>query len=398
MSAKNLRMRKRAVAQLVLALLLLTMPSVRAADEPYDFYAILSLTGPAAFIGTAAKTTLGGFQKWANRNGGIEGRPLNIIVEDDQSNPAVAVQLASQIFAKGIPAVIGPNFGATCSAVLPIVANGPVMYCLANVIHPPAGSYAFAANLSTKDFTAAGFRYLQAKGVRKIALLTSNDASGQDGEQVALENLKSREFQNLQLVANEHFAPTDLSVSAQMARVKASGAQALDAWTTGTPFGTVLRSVQETGWDGIVMTNGGNINTQQMTQYADFIPKQMILTASPYLSSGNLPPRVQAMRSTFVTAMRDVGVPNPDNAVASAWDPMLILVGGLRQLGPSASAVQLRDYILKLHDLAGINGMYDFRRGDQHGIDPLSSPLVRWDKTAGDFVLISKPGGLPLSL
>ena len=68
-----------------------------------------------------------------------------------------------------------------------------------------------------------------------------------------------------------------------MARIKASGAQALDAWTTGTPFGTVLRNVQESGWDGVVMSNGGNINTNQMIQYADFIPPQMILTASPYL-------------------------------------------------------------------------------------------------------------------
>ncbi len=389
---------KRAGAVFVLALIALTAPPIRAADEPYDLYAILSLTGPAAFIGTSAKTTLGAFQKWANLNGGIRGRPLNVVIADDQSNPDTAVQLADQLFAKGIPAVIGPNFGATCSAVLPRVRNGPVLYCLANVIHPPAGSYAFVANLSTKDFTAAGFRYLQAGGVRKIALLTTTDASGQDGEAVALENLKSPEFRNLQLVANEHFAPGDLSVSAQMARIKASGAQALDAWTTGTPFGTVLRNVQEAGWNGIVMTNGGNVNTQQMKQYADFIPTQMILTASPYVSSNaGLPPGVLAMRATFLAAMHDVGIATPDTAVASAWDPTLIIVSGLRQLGPNATATQLRDYILKLHDFAGLNGMYDFRRGDQHGLDPLSSPLVRWDKTAGTFVLISKPGGMPLS-
>jgi branched-chain amino acid transport system substrate-binding protein len=95
--------------------------------------------------------------------------------------------------------------------------------------------------------------------------------------------------------------------------------------------------------------------------------------------------------------MHDVGIATPDTAVASAWDPTLIIVSGLRQLGPNATATQLRDYILKLHDFAGLNGMYDFRRGDQHGLDPLSSPLVRWDKTAGAFVLISKPGGMPLS-
>jgi branched-chain amino acid transport system substrate-binding protein len=389
-------MRKRALAQIVLLFAILGMPAARAADEPYDFYAILSLTGPASFLGQASQVSIGAFERMINRSGGIAGRPLHFVIQDDQSNPVVAVQLASQIFARGVPAIIGPNFGATCVALLAMVNNGPVMYCLANVIHPPNGSYAFSAGLSTKDYTAAGFRYMQAKSVRKIALLTSTDASGQDGEQVALENLKSPEFKNLKLVADEHFALADLSISAQMARIKASGAQGIDAWTTGTPFGTVLRGIQEADWKGIVMTNAGNINKVQITQYAQFIPKNLIFAATPYMNAIGIAPRVQAQRTAFLAAMRDFGVANPDNSTIAAWDPLLIMIDGLRQIGPGATATQLRDYILKLHDFAGIQGMYDFRRGDQHGIDPHSSPVVRFDGVSGDFPVISKPGGLPL--
>jgi hypothetical protein len=40
--------------------------------------------------------------------------------------------------------------------------------------------------------------------------------------------------------------------------------------------------------------------------------------------------------------------------------------------------------------------MYDFRRGDQRGIDPLSSVVVRWDVPTNDWVVMSKPGGMPL--
>jgi branched-chain amino acid transport system substrate-binding protein len=392
----NDSLRGRAVALFVLMVCTFVMPPVRAADEPYDFYAIVSLTGPAAFIGHADQVVMGGFERLINRTGGIAGRPLHFVIEDDQSSPAVAVQLANQVFAKGVPAILGPNFGATCVALLAMVNNGPVMYCLANVIHPPNGSYAFSANLSTKDYTAAGFRYLQAKGVRKLALLTSTDASGQDGEAVALENLKLPEFKKLQVVADEHFAPGDLSVSAQMARIKASGAEAMDAWTTGTPFGTVLRGVQEAGWGGTVMTNAGNINKIQMTQYAQFIPQNLIFSGTPFLNATGVPARVMAQRTAFLAAMRDVDVTNPDNTTITAWDPLLIMIGGIRQIGPGATAAQLRDYILKLHDFAGIQAMYDFRRGDQHGIDPLSSPVVRYDKASGEFPTISKPGGLPL--
>ena len=368
----------------------------RAADEPYDFYAILSLTGPAAFLGRGEQVTLGALERYVNGTGGIKGHPLHMVIQDDQSNPAIAVQIANQVFAKNVPAVLGPSFGATCVALQPLVANGPVMYCLANVIHPPAGSFAFSANPSTKDFTAAGFRYLKAKGVRKIALLTSTDASGQDGEAVALENLKSPEFRDLQLVANEHFAVGDLTVAAQIARIKAAGAQAIDAWTTGTPFGTVLRGVQEGGFAGTVMTNGGNINKAQMQQYAQFIPKDMILTGPPYMTLGIIPARVRLAKATFLDAMHVAGVAQPDQTNLIAWDPMMLMVGVLRKDGVGTTARRMRDELLKVTDFAGINGMYDFRRGDQRGLDPRSSPIVRWDKNDGEFVAVSKAGGLPL--
>ena len=369
----------------------------RAADEPYDFYAILSLTGPAAFLGRGEQVTLGALERYVNNTGGIKGHPLHVVIQDDQSNPAIAVQIANQVFAKNVPAVLGPSFGATCVALQPLVANGPVMYCLANVIHPPAGSFAFSANPSTKDFTAAGFRYMKAKGVRKIALLTSTDASGQDGEAVALEDLKSPEFRDLQLVANEHFAVGDLTVGAQIARIKAAGAQAIDAWTTGTPFGTVLRGVQEGGFDGTVMTNGGNINKVQMQQYAQFIPKDMILTGPPYMTLGDHPgarpagegdvPRRNARRRGRAARSDQsdrLGSDDDDGRASCA------------RIGIGTTARQMRDDLLKVTDFAGINGMYDFRRGDQRGLDPRSSPIVRWDKASGEFVTVSKAGGLPL--
>ncbi|HXP92822.1 MAG TPA: ABC transporter substrate-binding protein [Candidatus Binatia bacterium] len=389
-------MLNRSIAQLVLALLVVGALPARGAEEPYDFYAILSLSGPAAFLGRGEQITLGAAERYINASGGIKSHPIHFVVQDDQSSPAIAVQLASQVFAKHVPAFIGPSFGATCTALLPLVNNGPVMYCLANVIHPPNGSYAFSANPSTKDFTAAAFRYLKAKGVRKIALLTSTDASGQDGEQVALDDLRSPEFADLQLVANEHFATSDLTVAAQIARIKAAGAQAIDAWTTGTPFGTVLRGVQEGAYDGIVMTNGGNINKTQMGQYAQFIPRDMIFTAPPYMTLGSIPARVRQAKAVYLEAMRQIGVTTPDQTQLIAWDPMLIMIDALRHIGLDATSTQIRDYMLKLHDFAGINGMYDFRRGDQRGVDPLSSPIVRWDKAGDTFVTISKPGGLPL--
>src|SRR5690348_16163706 len=112
-SEVTMKRRTRLMLQLVALLSALAIVPVAAASEPYDFYALVALTGPAAFLGRGEASTLGVFEKYVNATGGIGGRPLHIIVQDDQSNPAVAVQLANQIIAKHVPAFVGPSFGAT---------------------------------------------------------------------------------------------------------------------------------------------------------------------------------------------------------------------------------------------------------------------------------------------
>ena len=61
----------------------------------------------------------------------------------------------------------------------------------------------------------------------------------------------------------------------------------------------------------------------------------------------------------------------------------------------TATASQIRDYIVSLHDFAGVNGVYDYRRGDQHGLGIDSVILVKWNAATGDVVAVSQPGGRP---
>jgi branched-chain amino acid transport system substrate-binding protein len=384
---------KRLGAHLALILLAAAIVPVKAAEEPYDLYAILSLTGPSTFIGRAEASTIGVAVRYANATGGIKGRPIHLIVEDDQTNPSTAVQLASQLQAKHVPLIMGP--GVTCRALMGLVTAGPVIYCLTNAVHPPTGSYTFSFTNSTLDYLKSALRYLKAKGAHKIGLLTSLDATGQDGDAITPEALQSPEFKSMQVVASEHIGLTDLSANAQIARIKAAGAEVLEAWPVGTTFGTVLRSVQEVGFDGIVMTNGGNISNAIMEQYANVLPKQMIFAGHGYMRAGTMPAQMRLANADFLDQMHQAGIANPDPALHIAWDPMLIYIDALRHIGPQATATQIRDYIVKLHDFAGINGMYDFRRGDQRGLDPMASVVVRWNAPTSEFVTVSKPGGAP---
>jgi branched-chain amino acid transport system substrate-binding protein len=382
------------VAALLLAAFAATSAVPARAADPYDVYVLLSLTGPGAFLGQSEAKSIEAIETLANRRGGIGGRPVHFVVQDDQSSPQIAVQLMQGLIAKGVPIVLGPSYSATCYAVLAIVKNGPVQYCYTPSVHTTAPSFTFSSGVSTKDLALAGLRFFRARGVRKIGVLVTTDATGQDGENVIREDLALRENASLSLVATEHFNPGDISIGAQIARLKASGAQLVIAWVTGTPFGTVLKAAVDNDLDVPILTNAGNLSAVQMTQYAAFVPKELYFTAFRFLRYKQAGPGpVRDADRDFYAALASVGVPNPDGTYSSDWDATNIAVDALRHAGPHPTAEQLRAYIANLHGFPGINGIMDFRDGQQRGYKDNAGLIVRWDAPTKTFVPVSLPGG-----
>ncbi len=109
------------------------------------------------------------------------------------------------------------------------------------------------------------------------------------------------------------------------------------------------------------------------------------------------PGPVRDAQQRFIKALEDVGVDRPDFSYNFAWDAALIVVDALRHLGTDATPAQIREYIAGLHEYAGINGIMDFRDGQQRGLATNAALVVRWSATKHDFVAASKPGGYALA-
>ena len=171
-------MRARAIRLLaiVLTALLAAVQGTGRAAEPFTIDAIFSLTGGGAFLGKASAQGLEQLEKMVNQSGGINGQPIHFGVQDDQTHPAVAVHLLNGLLAHNPAVVIGSSLVASCSAMAPLIQNGPVMYCLSSGVHPPAGSYMFSAFFNTDDLIASSARYFRQRGWTKVATITSTDA------------------------------------------------------------------------------------------------------------------------------------------------------------------------------------------------------------------------------
>lgn len=337
-----------------------------------------------------------------NQTGGIGGRPVKFVIEDDQTNPQVAVILAKTIIAKNVAVILGPAMTANCNAIFPLVEEGPILWCFTPGFHPPKDSYGFSSNVATTTQIRDLAVYFHGLGLNKIGLIASSDATGQDGEHTLDATIAAPDLQGMSVVAREHFNVTDLSVAAQMARVKAAGAQALFAWTSGTPLGTVLHGYDEAGLDIPVATTPANSSATQLKSYAAFVPKTLLMggmfnqVCDPaQLASRMNGPLKRQIDEYYAAYKKTLGIV-PDGNANIAWDSALIVLDALRKYGPNASARQIHDYIENLHGWVGINGEYDFRDGSQRGLGERNLMIVRWNPSENDFVAVSKPGGLPL--
>jgi branched-chain amino acid transport system substrate-binding protein len=387
-----LKLRLACAALLALTVCFTSPPRSAAAADPYEINAILPQSGNGAFLGNAQMAALKILQDLINKRGGVAGRPLKFVYLDDQSSPAIAVQLTNGVIAQKSTLMMGSTLVAICSAEAPLVKDGPLTYCFSPAIHPPAGSFMFTAGTSTTDMLAASLRFFRARGWTKIAILASTDATGQDVENNVTAMLAQPENKAVSIVANERYNASDVSVVAQIARIKASGAQVMIAWTVGGPLATIFNGMQSAGLDVPVLATPGNMTYVQMKQYAAFLPKELYFPGSAAFAPEQLPKGPQKKVVTaYLDAFKANGI-RPDQGHLFVWDPVLILVDALNKLGSGATPAQLREYITDYRGV-GMFGTYDFHAVPQRGIGVDSVIMVRWSAEKDTWVGVSRSGG-----
>jgi len=389
---------RRAMSLSLLSILVLAPQGAAVPARAYDISVILPLTGGASFLGKAEQKAMQLAEPVINKNGGIHGEPVHFVFFDDTSSPQTGVQLATSAIASKPAVVLGSSLVGVCNAMAPLMQDGPTMYCFSPGVHPAAGSYVFTSSVSTLDLAAATIRYFRLKGWTKLAFLTSADATGQDAERGLNEVAARPENKDITVVERAHFNITDVSVAAQIEHIKAAGPQALIAWSTGSPIATVFKGIIQAGLDIPIATTNGNMTYAQMTQYAAFLPKQLYIAAPEWVEHAGvitLDPGVEAAQKRFFDAFKAANE-KPDIAASLAWDPTMIVVDALNHLAPKATAQQLRDYISALKGYAGIDGIYDFPKIPQRGLDIEGAVVTLWSPAKQTWELVSKPTGIPL--
>ena len=174
---------------IILAVVLVGALAVAApAAEPIKIGAFFALSGPAAPIGTPTKLVAEMVVDQINQAGGINGRPIELVVGDTESDPAKAASIAKKfIFADKVAAIIGPSTTGEGMQVKKIVEEAGMPTFMTVGGDPPimkeTGPFTYIFKSPQRSSTAIKklYGYLKEKKLTKVALLTASDPFGKDG-------------------------------------------------------------------------------------------------------------------------------------------------------------------------------------------------------------------------
>ncbi|MET4578108.1 ABC transporter substrate-binding protein [Ottowia thiooxydans] len=221
---------------------------------------VLMLSGPAAFIGKSSYVGSKLAAAEINATGGINGRQLKVLYEDDGYVPARAVSAVRKLIdVDKVFAITGTTGGSGVTAIMPVIDQAKVPTIVhvapnAAILEPRRPSVFMIG----PDYDVAAYealRYLvekQGKAKAKFAVLYQNDDYGKGvlrGFQKAAKDL------NFQIVAEVPYQRGAKDFSAEALKIKNSGAEVLYLGTTVTEPGAILSETRRLGVDLTVMGN-----------------------------------------------------------------------------------------------------------------------------------------------
>jgi branched-chain amino acid transport system substrate-binding protein len=189
------------------------------------------------------------------------------------------------------------------------------------------------------------------------------------------------------VVAWETFGPTDTDMTAQLARIKASGARAVLVWNATPASAIVAKNFKQLGLDALQIQSTGYVSARQLQLAGD-------AADGIYLSGYKIPVVDQLPASDpqkkLLTEFRDAYVKRfgsePNAYAALAYDGFTALVKVLPTTG--ADRDKIRQALEGLKNHVGAAGIYTMSPTDHNGFQMASMPMLVVEK--GAFKLVSR--------
>ena len=342
-----------------IATLLAGPPSVQAQQgEPIKIGAVIALTGPGAGLGQPERNGMLLAEKVINEKGGVKGRPIKVLIEDDGSKPDNAKSKAERlIFDDKVLVLLGPSLTASTGAVsaitnaegmaeLACTGLGPKIELTYKTLYhllPPQLLNARAMlEYTTKVLKAKRVGVLHDTGYGQVVMNSLNSLTGEYG---------------VEFVSVEKFEVGATDTSAQAAKVRAADPEVLFIIATSpVPF----RNAREVRITQPIVSAIGSSSydyVRGMGEYADDIVfPEFVVGEDPAPNQTDFVKRYQQEYNAL-----------PKNYEAAGWDAVHIAAKAIETAGPNATRAEIAKAMRGSY--SGTLASYNFAADDMTGIE-----------------------------
>ena len=332
---------------------------------------VLSITGPASFLGDPEDKTLRMYVDRINAEGGVNGEQLELIVYDSEGDANKARTLATRLIEDDeIVAMVGGSTTGTTMAMVPLFEDAEIPFIsLAGgiVIIEPVNPFVFKTPHTDRMACEKVFQDMQARGLSRVGLISG---TGGFGKSMRGQCLNVAEAYGIEIVADETYGPRDTDMTPQLTNIRnAEGLQAVLNPGFGQGPAIVTKNFAQLGIE-VPLYQSHGVASKSFIELAGAAAEGVRLPASALLVANQLAdddPQKQVVVD-YKTAFEAEWNRPVSTFGGHAYDGLMILVDAMRRAG-SADPVAIRDAIEETIGFMGTAGEVNMSPDDHMGLD-----------------------------
>ena len=324
-------------------------------DSPFRIGVMESLTGPGESYGTVASQAKQMAADEINAAGGIDGRMLELVVEDSKCGAQDAIAAYKKLTdVEGLKIILGTSCSGAMLGAAPLAeADGTILFSglASNPDIANAGDYIFRTQISDIQVGIDTGNTLWADGVRTLATITESTDYAEGVRRTSVAQFEKR---GGTVVAEERYQPDVTDFRSQLAKLFAASPDALHlAPQSEFSAGAIVKQARELGYEGPIYAETISVGTTALDIAGDAATGMKAITAD--LDPDN--EKAQEVLAGFRERYKYVTLPWH---LGSAYDDVYIAAECLKKTKDDQDADGFRDCMYEITWSGAIGNDYSF--------------------------------------
>lgn len=346
--------------------------------EPIKVGSVLSVTGAAAFLGDPELKTLQLYVDILNKQGGVLGRPLQLVHYDDGSDANKANAFAKRLLEDDkVDFIVGGSTTGSTMSMVPLVERAGVPFMSlagAVVVVEPVKKWVFKASTTDRLAAERVLADMKKRGLTKVALLSDTAGFGQSGK-AQTESVLGK--YGITLVANETYGAKDTDMTPQLTKIRNTpGVQAIFVFGFGQGPALVTRNIKQLGIN-LPVYHAHGVGSDEFIKIAGAAAEGVRALAPALMIADTLAvsdPQKQVV-ANYVKTYTERFKEGVSMFGGQAYDNFFIVIEAIKRAG-SVDKAKVREQIEATRKFIGTGGEVNMSATDHMGMDMWSLRML----------------------